>query len=52
MRRIQKISLIALSLALLIGTTSCDKASDTRVIKLAHGLDVTHPVHKAMVFMG
>lgn len=28
------------------------KASDnTKVLKLAHGLDVTHPVHQAMIFM-
>lgn len=31
--------------------TSCENLKSTRVIKLAHGLDNTHPVHKAMVFM-
>ena len=31
--------------------SSCDETSDSKVIKLAHGLDVSHPVHKAMVFM-
>jgi tripartite ATP-independent transporter DctP family solute receptor len=31
--------------------SSCDGKSSVRVIKLAHGLDQTHPVHKAMVFM-
>jgi tripartite ATP-independent transporter DctP family solute receptor len=30
----------------------CNKATDTRTIKLAHGLDVNHSVHKAMVKMG
>ncbi|MDT0644645.1 TRAP transporter substrate-binding protein [Zunongwangia sp. F363] len=30
---------------------SCEKNDKTRVIKLGHGLDVSHPVHKAMVFM-
>jgi tripartite ATP-independent transporter DctP family solute receptor len=25
--------------------------SDTKIMRLAHGLDVTHPVHKAMEFM-
>lgn len=30
----------------------CEEANDTTVIKLAHGLDRSHPVHKAMVFMG
>lgn len=33
-------------------TFSCDRESDTRVIKLAHGLDVGHSVHIAMVKMG
>ncbi len=31
---------------------SCANISKTKTIKLAHGLDVNHPVHKAMVFMG
>lgn len=30
---------------------SCKNQSDIKVLKCAHGLDVTHPVHKAMVFM-
>ncbi|MEN8191693.1 MAG: TRAP transporter substrate-binding protein [Bacteroidota bacterium] len=30
---------------------SCTTNSDIKVIKLAHGLDPTHPVHKAMEFM-
>lgn len=29
----------------------CAGGSDTTVVKLAHGLDVTHPVHRAMVYM-
>ena len=32
--------------------TSCGGKKDITVIKLAHGLDVKHSVHKAMVFMG
>jgi len=32
--------------------TSCNQLSNTRTIKLAHGLDVNHSVHKAMVKMG
>ncbi len=39
-------SLMALTLLV-----SCEKESETKVIKLAHGLDITHPVHKAMTFM-
>jgi len=27
------------------------KENDVKVLKLAHGLDITHPVHKAMEFM-
>lgn len=30
----------------------CNSISDTRIIKLGHGLDVGHSVHKAMVKMG
>lgn len=33
-------------------TFSCDTITDTRTIKLAHGLDVGHSVHMAMVRMG
>lgn len=33
-------------------TFGCDKMSHTRTIKLAHGLDISHSVHKAMVKMG
>jgi tripartite ATP-independent transporter DctP family solute receptor len=32
-------------------TTSCDKLQKKQTIKLAHGLDMSHPVHKAMEFM-
>lgn len=32
-------------------TTSCDKLQKQQTIKLAHGLDMSHPVHKAMEFM-
>lgn len=31
--------------------TGCQAENDVRVIKLGHGLDISHPVHKAMVFM-
>lgn len=38
--------------ALILGVfSSCQKDKSARVIKLGHGLDVSHPVHKAMVFM-
>jgi len=31
---------------------SCQREGRVKVLKLAHGLDASHPVHKAMVFMG
>lgn len=30
---------------------SCNNTSEHRTIKMAHGLDISHPVHKAMVYM-
>jgi len=43
-------SLITITL-LLISLTACIQQKQGRVLKLAHGLDPSHPVHKAMVFM-
>ncbi|MFD0796543.1 TRAP transporter substrate-binding protein [Maribacter chungangensis] len=43
------------SLLLLLGTAliiSCAKTDDTKTLRLGHGLDVSHSVHKAMVKMG
>ena len=37
---------------ILLGSTSCDKLTGTRTIRLGHGLDTKHSVHKAMVKMG
>jgi tripartite ATP-independent transporter DctP family solute receptor len=31
--------------------SSCQRKRDFQILKLAHGLDTEHPVHKAMVFM-
>ncbi|SHF99504.1 tripartite ATP-independent transporter solute receptor, DctP family [Fodinibius roseus] len=42
------LSVFITSLSVLAG---CGEITDTRTIKLAHGLDVTHPVHKGMVRM-
>ncbi|NJW52108.1 TRAP transporter substrate-binding protein [Salinimicrobium oceani] len=40
------------SLLLLLTVVGCQEIiSDTKVIKLGHGLDTSHPVHKAMVYM-
>lgn len=38
-------------LAILLVTNSCQKISQTTEVKLAHTLEVTHPVHRAMVYM-
>ncbi|MBK5193688.1 MAG: TRAP transporter substrate-binding protein [Flavobacteriaceae bacterium] len=36
---------------LLFSLMACGKEKDVTVIKLGHGLDISHSVHKAMVFM-
>jgi tripartite ATP-independent transporter DctP family solute receptor len=38
-------------LILLLVVTGCEKQNDVKEIKLGHGLDTSHPVHKAMVYM-
>jgi len=43
--------LLLLPPLLLISAAGCGKQDDVRVLKLAHGLDVTHPVHLAMEHM-
>ncbi len=47
---IQKTTLLAISLVTLL-FASCSNTQTTKTIKLAHGLDMSHPVHKAMEFM-
>ncbi len=51
----RKVIFVLLILALCWGIgafSSCGKKEgDVKVLKLAHGLDTTHPVHKAMEFM-
>jgi tripartite ATP-independent transporter DctP family solute receptor len=37
--------------AVLLFASSCGQVKKNKEIKLAHGLDVTHPVHQAMEFM-
>jgi len=39
-----------IALVLLL-TGGCREVSQTRELKLAHGLDISHPVHKGMVYM-
>jgi len=38
-------------LILTIALFSCNNNQEIKIIKLAHGLDVNHSVHKAMIFM-
>lgn len=42
-------TIVFLTLVFLV--TSCNGISSTKSLKLAHGLDITHPVHQAIVFM-
>ncbi|MGB7393802.1 MAG: TRAP transporter substrate-binding protein [Pricia sp.] len=37
---------------IVVGFNSCNELSEVRTIRLGHGLDVSHSVHKAMVKMG
>jgi len=49
----QRISLtkVVITVAIFSFLFGCVKQNDVTVIKLAHALDVHHPVHKGMVFM-
>lgn len=44
-------NLLKICLLFMFTFFSCQQASRSKVLKLAHGLDPSHPVHKAMVFM-
>lgn len=48
----KKISAFVLLALISILFNSCETLNQQKTIKLAHGLDTSHPVHKAMVFMG
>lgn len=49
--RYKRLAYCAPLLALLLVANSCQKINKTTEVKLAHTLEVTHPVHKAMVYM-
>ena len=51
MRTRFRFSLIFAILVTALTLSSCQSAKKHKVLKLAHGLDQTHPVHKAMVYM-
>lgn len=50
---LKKYGLITISclFLLLFSTAGCETDSKVKEIKLGHGLDISHPVHKAMVYM-
>lgn len=47
-----KLKFYLIAIMLLIINSGCTYQNDIKTIKLAHGLDVNHSVHKAMVSMG
>lgn len=48
MKFLIKISIVVI---VFITTVSCNQTNDQKTIKLAHGLDINHSVHKAMLYM-
>lgn len=44
--------ILGLLLAIAFLLSNCAAVSDVKVIRLGHGLPQSHPVHKALVFMG
>lgn len=48
MKFLIKISIVVIAF---ITTLSCNQINDQKTIKLAHGLDINHSVHKAMLHM-
>ena len=47
-----KSKILSLTIIVFVGLLSaCQTRSEQKVLKLAHGLDPSHPVHQAMVFM-
>ncbi len=46
-----KKSTLVLFLIIFILAAGCQSTEEKKVLKLAHGLDTSHPVHKAMVYM-
>ncbi|MDT0688951.1 TRAP transporter substrate-binding protein [Salegentibacter sp. F188] len=50
--KIKEKSAVFLMLLVMLLSLGCATKGDQKIIKLGHGLDTGHPVHKAMVFMG
>ncbi len=51
MNIIKSLSLAFISIFFIGILSSCEELTDVQTLKLAHSLDVTHPVHKGMVRM-
>jgi tripartite ATP-independent transporter DctP family solute receptor len=51
MKGFLRVFVVILLTGLLVFPSGCRKKADHRVLKLAHGLPVDHPVHQAMLFM-
>ena len=43
---------LLLPLLILLLLAGCERGGEVKVLKLGHGLDPSHPVHQAMVYMG
>lgn len=43
---------IGFSILFLLLFAACSKPGGVRILKLGHGLDTSHPVHEAMIYMG
>jgi tripartite ATP-independent transporter DctP family solute receptor len=52
MKKTQVFSKLLLGIISCFLLFSCQEVSKQKTLKLAHGLDPTHPVHKAMLYMG
>lgn len=50
-RKYKNISLLAFTAILLLALPSCQEARKTKEIKLAHSLEMSHPVHIAMEYL-
>ncbi|MDO5980052.1 TRAP transporter substrate-binding protein [Flavivirga spongiicola] len=48
----KRLPIVLSFLLFLLLFSSCDTLQKQKTIKLAHGLDMSHPVHKAMMLMG
>ena len=47
-----RLCVLTIAIALLFGSSGCNEAQDTIELRLAHILDVFHPVHQGMAYMG